>query len=305
MTSTSTSPSWLEIIVHIHPIAHEALTAFLFDLGCEGVVSEDFQDLAIRAYLPPHHDAKRIENRIRSFLSTLEPIFPEVRTSTLTLTPLEDQDWDLQWRRHFHPQRITRNLMIFPAWEPIPEGLRTEAIRIDPGPAFGTGQHPTTRMCLQAMERISFPPPWTMLDVGTGSGILAIYGARLGAGRVVAVDTDPEALRWAGWNIALNELDDAVLLSSAPIEDLREVFSLLAANLILNTIMENLPHFSSLLAPGGWLILSGILRGQVREVESALPEYGLCKREILLEKEWACIMAKRCGGGAGFEAVLY
>ena len=136
--------------------------------------------------------------------------------------------------------------MVYPAWEPLPGDTESLVVRIDPGPAFGTGQHPTTRMCLEALEKISLPESWSMLDVGTGSGILAVYGAKLGAGPVVAIDSDPEAIRWARKNIELNGLTGKIELSSGSLEKIRARFSVVVANLTLNTIKELFPHFESL-----------------------------------------------------------
>ena len=158
---------------------------------------------------------------------------------------IEDQDWSTSWRQFFRPQRITERLTVLPAWMPEPPSCGEWVIKMDPGPAFGTGQHPTTRLCLEAMERLSPQGPWTMLDVGTGSGILAIYGARLGAKRILALDTDPEALRWAERNMDLNALTGSIELSSLPLETQTGTFSLITANLTLETILELLPYLSS------------------------------------------------------------
>jgi ribosomal protein L11 methyltransferase len=143
------------------------------------------------------------------------------------------------------------------------------------------------------MEELSLAGPWTMLDVGTGSGILAAYGALLGAERVLALDMDEEALRWAKKNIRLNDLTDAVLLSTKPVEALKGTFSLLAANLFLKEILRLLPHLTRLLKPGGWLILSGMLRGQVHEVEEALGSLPYEAVRRLFQKEWACTVSRK------------
>jgi ribosomal protein L11 methyltransferase len=206
-------PRWLEISIEIDPVAYEALSAFFFDLGCEGTISGDSPDRLFKAYFSFQKDLENMENRIEVFLQKLEDIFPEVRSPRLTVSKIEDQDWSRLWRRFFRPDRVTERLMIFPAWEPIPRDLKGHAIRIDPGLAFGTGQHATSRMCLEAMESVPLPGSWTMLDVGTGSGILAMYGAKLGASRVVALDVDPEAIRSAEKNIRLNDLSEAIELS--------------------------------------------------------------------------------------------
>jgi ribosomal protein L11 methyltransferase len=148
-------------------------------------------------------------------------------------------------------------------------------------------------MCLEAMERVSLPESWTMLDVGTGSGILAIYGAKLGASRIVALDLDREAIRSAEGNIRLNHLSGAIALSSMPLEKLKDRFSLLTANLTRGVILKLFPHFCRLVDPGGWLILSGLLTDQARDVQDDFPRYGFSEYEALYAAEWACIIAKK------------
>jgi ribosomal protein L11 methyltransferase len=291
--SNHENPQWLELSFEIDPVAHEALSAFLFDLGCEGIFSEDSSQQLYKAYFPFQGDLENIQNKINGFLQKLEHIFPEVHSPKVIFSKIEGLDWNRQWKRFFRPDRVTKGLTIFPAWEPIPKGMEGHLIRIEPGLAFGTGQHPTSRMCLEAMERVSLPASWTMLDVGTGSGILAIYGAKLGATRVVALDVDPEAIRAAEGNIRLNHLSGAIELSSVPLEKLKNRFSLLTANLTLGVILELFPHFSRLSDPGGWLILSGLLIDQARDVQADFSKYGFSEYETLHQAEWACIVARK------------
>ena len=290
---SSERPGWLEISIEIDPVAHEALSAFLFDLGCEGIVVEDSPRQVFNAYFSLKKDLQGIQNKINGFLQTLVDIFPEVHSPKLVFSKIEDQDWNRQWRRFFRPDRVTKRLTVFPAWEPIPKHIEDHVIRIEPGLAFGTGQHPTSRMCLEAMERVSLPGSWAMLDVGTGSGILAIYGAKLGATRVVALDVDPEAIRSAEENIRLNHLSALIELSSMPLEELKDRFSLLTANLTLAVILQLFPHFSRLMDPGGWVILSGLLIDQAREVQDNFPKYGLSEYEALHQAEWACLIGRK------------
>jgi ribosomal protein L11 methyltransferase len=275
--STSEHPGWIEISIHVHSVAHEGLSAFLFDLGCEGIVSEAMGDSTLQAYLPFQKDLEEVRSRTDLFLENLKEIFPEIRSFKLSLNRIEDQDWGLSWRRFFRPDRITPKLMVIPAWEPVPKNTKGRVIRIDPGLAFGTGQHPTTRMCLEGIEKLSFSGSWSMLDVGTGSGILAIYGAMLGAGRIAAIDIDPEAISWAKKNIELNGLIEGIELSSRPLEEWEDGFSIITANLI----------------PDGYLILSGILADQVKGVEEALAEYGFHENQVLFQEEWACIITRK------------
>jgi len=286
-------PAWLEVSIEIDPVAHEALSAFLFDLGCEGVVSQDAPDQSLKAYFSFGRDWEDIQNRISGFLQKLKEIFPEVQSPKLIFSKIEDQDWNRHWRRFFRPNRVTERLTVFPAWESVPQNHKGQVIRIDPGLAFGTGQHPTTRMCLQAMERVPLPGSWTMLDVGTGSGILAMYGVKLGASKVVALDVDPEAIRSAQRNIRLNSLSGSILLSSVPLEEWKDCFFLLTANLTLGLILELIPHFSRIVDIGGWLILSGLLREQVRDVENGFSQLGFNKDRVLYQAEWACVIAQK------------
>ena len=262
-------------------------------MGCKGVVTDNFMDKTLKAYLPLMNNLENTRNRLDLFLQDLKKIFPEIQSPETRINIIKDQDWGKNWRRFFRPDRVTQRLMVLPAWEPVSDFKKGMVIRIDPGPAFGTGQHPTTRMCLMAMEKINFSDPWTMLDVGTGSGILSIYASMLGASRVVAIDNDPEAIRWAEWNMRLNGLWGKIELSSHSIETLKDNFSLLAANLILGSILNLLPYFERILDHKGWLILSGILWEQVKEVKEKLAEYAFHKDQVLHDREWACIIASK------------
>ena len=283
---------WLEVCVDTDPAVHDALASFLFDLGCNGVVSEDFNDHTLKAYLPFRDDLEDLKIRINAYLGDLREIFPGIAPSRLQFNRIPDQDWGVRWREFFHPVVISSQLLILPAWEPVPEQVPTHVIRIDPGPAFGTGQHATTKLCLKAMETFQERQtgPWTMLDVGTGSGILAIYGEKLGAERVVAIDIDPDAVDWAARNISLNGGSTIIELSTASIDTLVTRFPLICANLILNEIVKLVPRFSQLLKPGGYLIVSGILADQVKTVNDMLAESRLTCLETLYLEEWACMI---------------
>jgi ribosomal protein L11 methyltransferase len=143
------------------------------------------------------------------------------------------------------------------------------------------------------METISRPDPWTLLDVGTGSGILAVYGAKLGARKVVAMDIDPEAVRWAERNVRLNGLEGDIQLSAVPLDQWKETFFMVTANLILGTILDLMSQFPRVVKPEGWLILSGLLRDQVERVKSPLEDQGFVLYETLFQKEWAAILARK------------
>jgi ribosomal protein L11 methyltransferase len=285
--------NWVEIAIRIDPVAHEAVSAILFDLGCTGVTTEDFGDGTLKAYFPAVEDLGAMRKGLEERLHDLIPFFEGLCPPEIECSHLNEEDWGSTWRRFFRTEQVTGSLTVTPAWEPVPETDGGITIRMDPGPAFGTGQHPTTRLCLGAMETIPRPDPWTLLDVGTGSGILAVYGAKLGAGKVVAMDIDPEAVRWAGRNVRLNGLEGNIHLSAVPLDQWKETFFMVTANLILGTILDLMPYFPRVVEPDGWLILSGLLRDQVERVKSPLVNEGLTVYETLFQKEWAAVLARK------------
>ena len=293
LSAPTKHPGWMEVSIEVHPAAHEAVSAFLFDLGCQGVALGEKGKTSLMAYLPMTERFEELRGRLEVFLSTLKEYFPEAGPASLRWSKIQDEDWGLTWRRHFHVERITERLTVVPAWEPVPEAPGCTVIRMDPGPAFGTGAHPTTRMCLESIENLHPRDAWTMLDVGTGSGILAIYADKLGAGRILATDTDPEALRWAERNIELNRCSKSIELSSKPVGELSGGFSILVANLTRDALLQLLPDFERLLEKGGAMILSGLLHEQVQEVQKPLGLLGFKKIRVATQAEWACITAKR------------
>ncbi len=280
---------WAEISILLPPTAHEAMSSFLFDLGCEGVIMEGPR---LKAYFPLSQELDSARQRILLFVDEIRGIFPEIGSPALSITPLENSNWSENWRRFFHPEKVTRRLFVAPPWE-VPRERRGELILMDPGPAFGTGQHATTRMCLRAMERVPLSPGWSMLDAGTGSGILAIYGAKLGAGRILAADSDPEALRWAERNIEINGLSGKIELTQKPIPALDERFFLITANLTMDVILDLLSSLKRLLDAEGRLILSGLLREQVEGTRRKLREEGLAKGRAYYRGEWASIVTRK------------
>jgi ribosomal protein L11 methyltransferase len=289
---TDDSPEWVEITIRIHPAAQDAFSAFFFDHGLNGVVTEDTPP-SIKVYLPANADVGDLLGQIREFLEALRSIFPEAASATIHTKRLEHEDWGLTWRRFFSAEWATPHLLVHPPWEPAPRSIAGHLLRMDPGPAFGTGKHATTKMCLEAMERLALPDAWTMIDVGTGSGILALYGALLGAGRILALDTDPEALSWAKRNMALNGRPKVIELSSRLVETVEGHFHLVVANLNLGTILDLLPQLVRVMKTDGTLIVSGILQEQGDAVKEALSRYEWMEAEVLQREEWAALVIRR------------
>ena len=287
---------WLEIAIDAAPEMQDALGAFFFDLGCTGLVSEDFGCHTIKAYLPFGEDPEILHHRISMYLNELSAIHSNLPVPEFQLRRIENQDWHTSWRKFFKPVRVSQRLLVLPAWETAPLKKQGQhVIRIDPGPAFGTGQHSTTKMCLRAMEAFSDVECKTMLDVGTGSGILAIYAAKLGFSGVEAIDTDSEAVRWAKENMALNDATNAIALSTKGIETFQQAFHLVCANLILGTLLELMPQLCRVVKPDGHLVISGILREQEPIMAAALPHGVLSRVDTLYDEEWACMVLRKEG----------
>ncbi len=295
--SSHTRLEWLEIRIVSDPVTHEALSDFLMEtLGCAGVVVEESPVSGLTAYLPGETDPETLQRTIEAFLARMRNIFPEAPRARISLTRIEDPDWRVAWRQHFHAEQVTPGLLVVPAWDSPPANHCGRVLRMDPGPAFGTGRHATTRMCLQAMEDLVPGTPWDLLDVGTGSGILAMYGVMLGASPVIAVDIDDEALRWAEWNMELNGLRDTIRLSSDPLSSMDTPFSMVTANLILEVIRDLLPCFPRLVRPEGHLVLSGLLAHQVRDLTPRLEQAGFTLQKTLQQEEWACMVCRALAG---------
>jgi ribosomal protein L11 methyltransferase len=191
-------------------------------------------------------------------------------------TPLEipEQDWSVAWRRHHRTMRAGPRSWVHPPWEPPPaEGV---AVTIDPGMAFGTGSHATTALCLERCDELLLRfPGASVLDVGTGSGVIALLAKKLGAGRVVGTEEDPKALEAARQGAALNGIADVEWVLSADPATVPGEFGIVIANILLNTLQELAPAIGSKVAIGGRLVLSGLLAAQGDEAERAYSALGL------------------------------
>jgi ribosomal protein L11 methyltransferase len=204
-----------------------------------------------------------------------------------------DEDWGEAWKAGLAPISVGR-LFVRPSWIDAAPPPGAAEVVLDPGMAFGTGTHPTTSLCLRALsDLLGERPGATVLDVGTGSGLLAIAAARLGAGRVAGTDVDPVAVAVARENAARNGVE--VELSGAPVPALRGPFDLVVANILANTLRELAPGIAAQVAPGGTLLLSGLLAGQEEEVREAYLREGLSadRPRDRAEGEWRLLALRR------------
>jgi ribosomal protein L11 methyltransferase len=211
---------------------------------------------------------------------------------SLSVRPVDDAGWTDAWKRHYVPQRIGR-VVIVPSWMQHEAAPDDAVIVLDPGMAFGTGLHPTTRGCLALLQSLR-PMPARVLDVGSGSGVLALAALRLGAETAVALDTDPVAVDATRANAADNGLGSRIVASHGTLSDVAtERFPLVLANLVAAVLVELAPRLAAHVAPGGWLLASGIIVGRAAEVVDALGTAGLALEERRDDDDWVTLRMRQ------------
>lgn len=264
----------------------------LFDLGTTGIVTveESAQSVTLVAYFDEKMDVIEITQMIESAFASVGQ-----RESLLSISVSEiaDQDWMQKWKEGFEPIEIAQRLVIAPSWK-LPEQTQgREVISLDPGMAFGTGTHETTRLCLEAIER--YWRAGSLLDVGTGTGILAMAAAKLApASQITAIDIDPLAVSVARENAEINNLAGNILISEGQARDWAEQsFDVVVANLTAEVIVDLMNDLVACLTDSGLLILSGILVPLAESVERSARSAGLAIIEKREAGEWAAIVARK------------
>jgi ribosomal protein L11 methyltransferase len=290
----SAGPRYWELTVGIPDDASEGLTNFVWELGALGVVEEEPVGGAprLRAFFAETADTAILATRVDAYLAALDALgFRGGRPSRVA--PVADEDWAAAWRAHFAPFALGRRLVIAPPWE-TPAADGRAILTIEPGRAFGTGQHGSTAGCLLLLEAIiETQRPRRALDVGTGSGILAIAAARLGVDEVDAIDSDPDAIASATANVARNALErrvrcavaDAATLDAPPV-------ALVLANLLAAAHRTLAARFAALLAPGGVLVLGGLLDAEADEIAGVMAAHGLARVDAHSVEGWTSLACR-------------
>jgi ribosomal protein L11 methyltransferase len=272
--------SYYEFIIKVTGPSRDTLIQRLTDAGCLGVVE---QDDTITAYFPETVDIETITKDL-SLLKALFEKSDKVQDLSFSRTLIPEQDWNESWKKGFTPLDVGERFTVLPPWEKKREG-RINLV-IDPGMAFGTGHHETTRSCLVLMEKYAGTrAKERFLDLGTGTGLLAIAASRLGYRHIAAIDTDPLAVDAARTNSALNQID-GLEIREGSIADLNETFDFIAANIISGVLVQLAPALAAHLKPGGIAVLSGILAGQENEVVEAMLQAGLKLLEQYRDGKW-------------------
>ncbi len=307
---TSESLAWVEVVLtSTSPEALGAAVPLLERWGQGGAVLEEIPGeggFRLKAYLPADPAGERAREELTLGLALLQRLYPDL--SEPTFRRLEPDAWAEAWKRAYRTQHIGRTLAIVPSWEDYAPRPGEHVVRLDPGMAFGTGLHETTRLCLELLEEHLWPG-MRLLDVGTGSGILAIAAASLGAAQVVALDADPLAVRAARENAARNGVEGTVEVRwgtvpggednewGAPVLDLEALggfFHGAVANILAEPVIRmlraGLPQW---LAPGGVFIASGFLVRQEPAVAEVLRASGLALAGRREAGEWAALVGRK------------
>ena len=279
---------WAEIQINTGSSAVDAVGAALYAAGCGGFeVRETTQPPTVAGYLPVDD---RLEERLEQLGDALQklPEFGVVGAGTeLTLRYVEEADWATAWKAYYKPMRVGKHLVVTPPWETPELGPDDLAIVVDPGMAFGTGSHPTTQLCLVALEEY-VKPAMVVADVGTGSGILAIAAAKLGASVVAANDNDPLAVTIARENAAVNGVSVAVAETLPP-----GPYAVVVANILADVIIGMATQLAVWTQPGGTLIASGIIDTREADVRQAVHAAGFTPKDTRHQGEWVALIFER------------
>jgi ribosomal protein L11 methyltransferase len=292
---------WHAVEVEIARVGETAATTQLWAFNTTGVeISEDVKSpdfITLRAYFAAAPDVEKIRGQILRSLKLME--LPEFALRSVSSLTVADQDWLAEWKKGYEPIEVGRRLLICPSWK-LDRAKETErvVVQIDPGMAFGTGTHETTRGCLEMLEKF-WPPEsgsGSLLDVGTGTGILAIAAIKLQPGaRVVGFDVDPEAVEVALENAEINGVADEIEIEVNKLGSFHgQEFDVVLANLTADVIVPLADDFPQVLKYQGALIVSGVLREQEDEVRTALEAKTFNLLETKPDGEWVT-MAFRLG----------
>lgn len=302
---------WLELTVRTHPEAVESVSELLSRYTPGGVAIEEpielidegqeyrvltGQPVDIHAYLPIDGTEEETRQRVAEGLWHLSSLGPQF-VGDLHSRVVNEEDWANAWKDYFHVTHIGQRLVIRPSWRTYTPKEHEVVLELDPGMAFGTGLHPTTRMCLEQIEQRT-RPGMRVLDVGTGSGILALAALKLGAASAYCIDNSSVAVESATSNAAANGLSERMtvtlgILDEAEAERHANQYDLVLANIIARVIGSIAPQLAQVLAPGGLLITSGIIEERRHEAEQPLLATGLQLIDQVMIDDWVTLIMRK------------
>src|SRR5216683_423772 len=302
---------WLELAVQAHPEAVESVSELLRRYATGGVSIEEpielldegqeyrvltGQPIKVRAYLPVDGKEEEVRQHIAEGLWHLSSLGPQF-VGELQTRVVNEEDWANAWKDYFHVTHIGRRLLIRPSWRDYTPKDDEVVIELDPGMAFGTGLHPTTRMCLEQVEQRT-RPGMRVLDVGTGSGILALAAAKLGAASVYCIDNSSVAVESAAANAAMNNLGDKITVVLGTLDEAEAArragqYDMVLVNILAHIIGGMAPQLAQVVAPGGFLIASGIIEARQADAEGPLLRAGLQLIERVMIDDWVTLMMRK------------
>ncbi|AYC29625.1 50S ribosomal protein L11 methyltransferase [Paenisporosarcina cavernae] len=309
---------WSELSIHTTNEAIEAVSNILHEAGASGVVIEDSEDFAkeredmfgeiyslnpndfpsegviLKAYLPMTSFLGDTVEEIKMAINNLVQYDINLGQNVVTISEVNEEEWATAWKKYYHPVKISERFTIVPTWENYePVSSDELIIELDPGMAFGTGTHPTTVMCLQALEK-TVKPGDTVLDIGTGSGVLSIGAALLQARDVQALDLDEVAVRSAKLNVKLNKVQNIVsVMQGNLVEKVTEQVDVAVANILAEVIQSFVDEAFNIVKPGGYYITSGIIGAKKEDVKVSLMEAGFEIKEVMMMEDWVAIISSK------------
>lgn len=287
-----TGGNWLAVDISTAPEALEALTNFLFELGSAGCQEQVDK---VTAFFSGEFVQDDLDRRVRNYLKGLSEVTTP-GTWTIEWRTIPDRDWNAEWKKHFKPEVISRRFTVKPTWEELAEAKTDFVLEIDPKQAFGTGAHATTALMLQLLENQAVTGK-DVLDVGTGTGILALAAYKLGAARIAAIDIDSIAIATAEENAVQNiGLSHDISFHAGMLQNLPEIgyFDIILANITRRVLLEQLASFEHHSKEHCRLMFSGILAEELNQVNTALQQHGVFKieREIYRDEWLALLLTK-------------
>lgn len=308
--------TWIEVRVITKSEALEPVSGIFYGLDCKGVAIEDPNDIlereqgpltwdfadinvlehkgkvaVVKAYFSEEDNIEEVLKYINEKMEEIKDLGIDTGDYKVESEKMYEEDWANNWKQYYKPTKIGERIVVKPIWEEYEPCGDELVLELDPGMAFGTGTHETTRMCIQALDRY-VKEDSTVFDVGCGSGILAIAAAKLGAKKAVGVDLDPVAVESAKENVGFNNLDNIEILYGNLVEVIEGKADIVVANIIAEVICILTEDVKRVLKEDGYFITSGIIHDRVDMVTNKLEETGFEVVEINKDGEWNCIVAK-------------